>query len=136
MAQSCPLKTTLILRDLQSGVAGANGRVWTITADCRFTIARQFGLHAADPERRGELSPEQQARLGAAVGRLTGSAVPRQLGAPQTNARAISLSYGSIETVLTLPPGGGDFASLEPAAAADATALLALARVIDEVTRG
>jgi hypothetical protein len=138
MAQECPLSVPLTIKDTQSGFAGETGTVWTITPDCNYTVARQIGLQILGPDKQGRLSPEQQLRLKELLDRMPLAALPTQLGdAPQVNARRITLSYGQAETVLTLPPGGGDLGSLRAAARTDpAGALLELADQVKAMTAG
>jgi hypothetical protein len=51
--------------------------------------------------------------------------LPRQLGgAPQVNARRITLSYGGRQSVLNLPPAGGDASASRTAAGNDPTSLI------------
>jgi hypothetical protein len=138
MAQECPLSATLTVKDMQSGFAGETGTVWTIRPDCSFTVARQIGLKTLDPDRRGRLTQEQQAQLKELLDRLSQTGMPGQLGgAPQVNARRVTLSYGGKESALTLAPGGGDLGSLRAAAGNDpAGALLDLAQRIKDMTSG
>jgi hypothetical protein len=138
MAQECPLSAPLVLKDTQSGVAGETGRVWTIAPDCTFTIARQIGLQVLDPHHRGRLTPEQQARLKQLLDRMAATALPRQLGgAPQVNARRITLSYGGQQSVLNLPPGGGELSALRTAAGDEPTRrMLELADDLKAMTGG
>jgi hypothetical protein len=57
--------------------------------------------------------------------RMTATALPEQLGGgPQVNARRVTLSYGGKQSVLTLPPGGGDLGTLRAAAGDDSTRLM------------
>jgi hypothetical protein len=57
--------------------------------------------------------------------RMKATALPEQLGSgPQVNARRITLAYGGKESVLSLPPGGGDLGALRAAAGDDATRLM------------
>jgi hypothetical protein len=115
MAHECPLSTSLTMKDVQSGFAGETGTVWTIAPDCSFTIARQLGSKILASHKRGRLTPAQQTHLKEMVDRMSGTELSRQLGgAPQVNARRISLSYGGRETALTLAPGGGDVGGLRP----------------------
>jgi len=55
---------------------------------------------------------------------MTATALPDQLGGPQVNARRITLAYGGKQSVLTLPPGGGDLKSLRAAAGDESTRLM------------
>jgi hypothetical protein len=119
MAQECPLSAALVLKDTQGGFAGETGLVWTIATDGSYTIARQIGLKLFDPHKQGRLAPEQQARLKELLDRVTAAAPPEPLGGgPQVNARRITLSYGAKQSVLSMPPGGGDLGTL-PAHATD-----------------
>ena len=125
MAEECPLSAPLVLKDTQSGFAGETGNVWTIAPDCSFTVARQIGLNVLDPHKQGQLTPQQRTELKDMMARMTATALPEQLGAgPQVNARRITLSYGGKQSVLSLPPGGGDFGALRAAAADDPTRLM------------
>ena len=109
MAEECPLSAPLVLKDTQSSFAGETGNVWTIAPDCSFTVARQIGLNALEPYKQGQLTPQQRAQLKELMDRMTMTALPEQLGGgPQVNARRITLSYSGKESVLSLPPGGGD----------------------------
>ena len=124
MAEECPLSAPLVLKDLQSGVAGETGNVWTIAPDCSFTVARQIGLSVLQPHMQGQLTPQQRLQLKQMMDRMTATALPDQLGGPQVNARRITLAYGGKQSVLTLPPGGGDLKSLRAAAGDDSTRLM------------
>ena len=125
MAQECPLSAPLVLKDTQSGYAGETGNIWTIAPDCSFTIARQIGLKVLEPHKQGQLTPEQMARLKQLLDRMTATVLPEQLGGgPQVNARRITLAYGGRQSVLNLPPGGGDLGALRAAAADDSTRLM------------
>ena len=136
MAQECPLSAPLTVKDTQDGFAGETGTVWTVAPDCSYTVARQIGLKILEPERRGQLTPEQQAQLKELLDRVLSAGMPQRLGgAPQVNARRIAVSYGDKESVLSLVPGGGDPGALH-AAAGDhpAGALLELADQIKSMT--
>jgi len=125
MAEECPLSGPLVRKDLQSGFAGETGNVWTIAPDCSFTVARQIGLNVLDPYKRGQLTAQQQTELREMMGRVSATALPEQIGAaPQANARRITLSYGDRQSVLSLPPGGGDINTLRAAAGDDPTRLM------------
>ena len=106
MAQECPLSAPLTVTDTQAGFAGETGTVWTISPDCSFTVARQIGLKVLDPHKQGRLSAEQQAHLRDLMNRMAAAPLPKETGTPQVNARRITLSYGSQQSILSLPPGG------------------------------
>jgi hypothetical protein len=120
MAQECPLSAPLTVTDTQSGFAGETGTVWTISPDCSFAVARQVGLKVLDPHKQGRLTAEQQDHLKELLGRMAAAPLTKEAGgAPQVNARHITLSYGSQQSILTLPPGGGDLGALRAAAGDD-----------------
>jgi hypothetical protein len=111
MAQECPLSAPLTLKDLQSGVVGETGTVWTIAPDCSFTVARQVGRKVMEPHKSGRLTAAQQQELGQMMDRMPQvEAAPRPAAPPPVNARRLTLTYGSREAALTLPPGGADIA--------------------------
>jgi hypothetical protein len=125
MAEKCPLSAPLVLKDTQSGFAGETGYVWTIAPDCSFTVARQIGFNVLEPYKRGQLTPPQRDRLKVLLDRMTATGLPEQLGGrPQVNARRITLSYGAKQSVLSMPPGGGDLTALRAAADQDSTRLM------------
>ena len=124
MADECPLSAPLVLKDTQSGFAGETGNVWTIAPDCSFTVARQVGLNVLEPHKQGHLTAQQRTQLKEMLDRMTATALPEQLGSgPQVNARRITLAYGGKQSVLSLPPGGGDLGTLR-AAGDDSTRLM------------
>jgi hypothetical protein len=124
MAEECALSAPLVLKDTQSGFAGETGNVWTIAPDCSFTVARQVGLNVLQPHKHGQLTAQQRTQLKEFLDRMTATALPEQLGGPQVNARRITLDYGGKQSVLSLPPGGGDLSALRAAAGDDATRLM------------
>ena len=125
MGQECPLSAPLTIKDIQSGFAGETGTIWTIAADCSYTVARQIGLKTLDPHQQGRLTPQEQAQLKDLLGRVAAAGLPKQLGAAsQANARRVSLSYDGKDSTLTLAPGGGDLSAIPAAAANDAAAAL------------
>ncbi len=105
MAQACPLSAPLTVSDLQSGVAGETGTVWTIAPDCSFTVARRIGEKILPVHKQGRLTDEQQAALKATLDHMSAAALPPRLGGPHVNARRVIMSYGSRETVLTVASG-------------------------------
>lgn len=138
MAQECPLDAPLTVKDLQSGFAGETGTVWTIAPDCSFTVARQIGPKIGDPHRRGRLTGEQQVRLRDLLARAEAAKLPSNLGgAPQTNARRISLAYGAKVSVLNLAPGGGEAGARRAASNNEPAAqMLDLAAAVKDMTGG
>jgi hypothetical protein len=66
---------------------------------------------------RGQLTAQQRTQLKGMLDRMTATALPEQLGSsPQINARRITLAYGGKQSVLSMPPGGGDLGALHAAA--------------------
>jgi hypothetical protein len=125
LAEECPLSAPLVLKDTQSGFAGETGNVWTIAPDCSFTVARQIGLNVLEPYKQGQLTPEQRTHLKALMDRMTATVLPEELGGgPRVNARRVTLSYGGKQSVLNLPPGGGDLGTRRAAAGDEATRLM------------
>jgi hypothetical protein len=125
MAQECPLSMPLTIKEIQSGFAGETGTVWTIAADCSYTVARQIGLKTLDPHQQGRLTPQERVQLKELLGRVAAAGLPKQLGiATQVNARRVLLSYDGKDSTVTLAPGGGDFSATRAAAGNDAAAAL------------
>ncbi len=107
MVDETPLPAPLIVKDLQGGVVGQTGTVWTIAADGSFTVARQIGAKLAAPHKQGRLNREQRERLRSMMARPAMAALPPRLGdQPHANARQITVSCGAITAVLTLPAAG------------------------------
>jgi hypothetical protein len=125
MAEECPISAPLVLKDTQSGFAGETGNVWTIAPDCSFTVARQVGLNVLQPHKQGQLTAQQRTQLKEFLDRMTATVLPAQFGSgPQVNARRITLDYGGKQSVLSLPPGGGDLGALRATAGDDSTRLM------------
>jgi len=125
MAEECPLSAPLVLKDIQSGFAGETGNVWTIAPDCSFTVARQVGPNVFGPDKQGQLTAQQRTQLKELLDRMTATALPAQFGSgPQVNARRITLDYSGKQSVLSLPPGGGDLGALRATAGDDSTRLM------------
>ena len=125
MAEECALSAPLVLRDTQSGFAGETGNVWTIAPDCSFTVARQVGLNVLRPHKQGQLTAQQRTQLKEFLDRMTATVLPAQFGSgPQVNARRVTLDYGGKQSVLSLPPGGGDLGALRATAGDDSTRLM------------
>ena len=125
MAQETSLSAPLVVKDLQGGFAGETGRVWTISPDGGYTVARQIGLKVLEPDQQGRLTPEQWAQLKTLLDRMAVMALPPQLGGePQVNAHRITISYGGMQSVLNLPTGGSDRGASRSAAGDDPTRLM------------
>ena len=67
-AADCPARPPLgTPGDLQDGFAGTTGLIWTIKPDCSYEVARFRGNEVSPPYVRGQLTPEQQSQLAAAL---------------------------------------------------------------------
>jgi len=111
MAEECRLSAPVRLTATQDGIVGPTGTVWTIGADCNFAVARIVGFETLAPNRQGQLTPEQAARLEELLERVRQSAPPRQFAAAQeANPRRIALVFGAVESELILPPGAPETA--------------------------
>ena len=135
-AEDCSLTTPLMLADTQDGFAGQVGTVWTIEPDCSFTVARQLGPKVSDPYRQGRLTPEQQKRFGELLAQAAILNLPERLGnGPMVNARRIALSYEGKTSILFLPPGDEELATLSATLSDDAARhLAALAEGVNRMT--
>lgn len=106
MAQQCLPGAPLILKETQSGIAGETGTVWTVAADCDFTIARQIGPKVLEPHAHGQLTSEQQGRLTGILNQFASAQFGSEPASPPyVNPHRISVTYGGREETLTLPPG-------------------------------
>ncbi len=135
LAQECPLKSALTVKDTQDGFAGQTGTVWTIAPDCSFTVARQIGTKLTDPIKQGRLTRGQEAQLLEQLARTAPAEMPSQLSyGPPINARRITLSYAGKDSVLVLP--AGDDLNVLKSTAADSPArrLLELADSVKSLT--
>jgi hypothetical protein len=132
MAKECLLTAPLVVKDLQSGFVGQTGTVWTVGADCTYTVARQIGLNVFEPHRRGRLNAEQQQRLAALIARADLADPPKQLGgSPQPNMRQVTISYGKTSSALNLPSSGAEAWAVGDNPSV--TGILELTRAIDEI---
>ncbi|HEU0156780.1 MAG TPA: hypothetical protein VFQ82_11970 [Stellaceae bacterium] len=137
VAQECPLAAPLTVKDLQSGVVGDTGTVWTIEPDCSFSVARQIGPKVGAPQRRGKLTPEQQRHLHELMAKIEAAAPAAPGAPPQANARKVMFAYGDKTAVLHLAPGGGEPHALRAAAKGDhAARMLDLAAAVKAMTGG
>ena len=134
VAEDRLLTAPLTVKDLQGGVVGQTGVVWTVAPDCSFSIARQVGPHIAAPHKHGRLSPEQRQRLGALLARMPATALQGEIGGTaQPNARQIALSYGGSRAVLSLAPRGADPPQQRAAADEPSRLLLDLADALRDM---
>jgi hypothetical protein len=115
MSGDCTDNKVLTLKESQGGFAGTTGTVWTVHADCSFTVSRFVNVTVSEPHKRGNLTPEQQAALAKLLSEKAVSTLPAAMGnAPQVNAHQITLQHDGKTSVLTLGPGTTDTAAVEP----------------------
>src|SRR6266404_1765604 len=117
LAQECPLKSALTVKDTQDGFAG------------------QIGTKLTDPIKQGRLTRGQEAQLLEQLARTAPAEMPSQLSyGPPINARRITLSYAGKDSVLVLP--AGDDLNVLKSTAADRPArrLLELADSVKSLT--
>jgi hypothetical protein len=102
----CPAKPMLTVKDSQDGFAGTTGTVWTIKPDCSYEVARLRGTEVSPPHLKGQLTPEQQSQLAAALSSAAIETLPSRIGEPApVNSRQISVDYGGKTAVLNLGMG-------------------------------
>jgi hypothetical protein len=134
VAEDRVLTAPLTVSDLQGGVVGQTGVVWTIAPDHSFSIARQVGPHIAAPHKHGRLSAEQQQRLGALLARMPTATPQGEIGGTaQPNARQIAVAYGENRAVLSLAPRGAVTPPQRAAADAPSRLLLDLADALRDM---
>ncbi len=131
-AADCPVKPMLTVKDTQDGFAGTTGTIWTIKPDCSYDVARLRGGEVSPPHLKGQLTPEQQSQLAAALSAAAVETLPARIGEPApVNSRQISIEYGGKTAVLNL--GMGDPAL--PGASNDtARRVVEIGRVVKAVT--
>jgi len=107
-AADCVGNMPLTLTETQGGFAGTTGTIWTIQADCSFTIARVINASISEPHQRGQLNVDQQARLSRLLAEKPVESLPAELGSPApVNRHQIILKVSGKTSVLDLPPGPG-----------------------------
>ena len=105
-AADCPVKPMLTVKETQDGFAGTTGTIWTIKPDCSYDVARLRGGEVSPPHLKGQLTPEQQSQLAAALSAAAVETLPARIGEPApVNSRQISIEYGGKTAVLNLGMG-------------------------------
>jgi hypothetical protein len=132
LAADCPVKPMLTVKDTQDGFAGTTGTIWTIKSDCSYDVARLRGSEVSPPHLKGQLTPEQQSQLAAALSAAAVETLPARIGEPApVNSRQISIEYGGKTAVLNL--GMGDPA-LQGASNDAAHRVVEIGRIVKAVT--
>lgn len=127
---------SLTLKEVQGGVVGWTGSVWTIAPDCSFTVSRIFNTEQP-AHRRGQLTPEQQAFLSRILTEKLATSLPQRLGGPiEVNPHVISLTYGGRTSELNWPLGKSidSLKALEPSNAT--RRFLEIAEAVKQVAGG
>ena len=107
-AADCVGNMPLTMTETQTGFAGTTGTIWTIQADCSFTIARVVNASVSAPHQRGQLNVDQQARLSRLLAEKPVTSLPAELGSPApVNRHQIILNISGKTSVLNLPAGAG-----------------------------
>jgi len=96
----------LTVKDSQDGFAGPTGTIWTVKPDCSFEVARFRGSEVSPPHLRGQLTPDQQSQLAAALSTTAIGTLPDQIGEPApVNSHKISIEHDGKTAVLNLGMG-------------------------------
>jgi hypothetical protein len=99
------LRTTLEVRDAQSGFAGWSGTVTRIEPDGTFTVSRFLNDRIEEPHRQGRLDKDARSDLADALSQYDFLALPEELGqSPPINPRTITVSVGDRTSTLFLEP--------------------------------
>jgi len=115
----CSGNAMLTLRESQGGFVGKTGTVWTINSDCSFTVSRFVNDQTSEPQKRGQLTPEQISSLSRLLSDPSVAQMPAQIGDPApVNPREITLTRDSKTSVLNLALGATDATILNTAGAA------------------
>jgi hypothetical protein len=131
-AADCPLKPMLIVKDTQDGFAGTTGTIWTIKPDCSYDVARVRAGEVSPPHLKGQLTPEQQSQIAAALSAAAVETLPARIGDPApVNARQITVEYGGKTAVLNLGMGG---AAVQGASSDADRRVIELGRIVKAVT--
>ena len=136
-AADCVGNMPLTVTETQGGFAGTTGTVWTIQADCSFTIARFINASVSEPHQRGQLNADQQARLSRLLAEKGAANLPAKVGPPpQVNPHQIILNFNGKASVLDLSPGPGGIASVKAGADDAAKRLVDIYEGVKDVTAG
>ena len=132
LAANCPVKPMLIVKDTQDGFAGTTGTIWTIKPDCSYDVARVRAGEVSPPHLKGQLTPEQQSKLAAALSAAAVETLPARIGEPApVNAREITIEYGGKTAVLNLGMGG---TNVQGASSDIAGHVVELGRIVKAIT--
>ena len=132
LAADCSVKPMLTVKDTQDGFAGTTGTIWTIKPDCSYDVARVRAGEVSPPHLKGQLTPEQQSQLTAALSAAAVETLPARIGEPApVNARQITIEYGGKTAVLNLGMGG----AAPPGVSNDAASrVVEIGRIVKTVT--
>jgi hypothetical protein len=139
MAQDGHLRDQLQVRDGQHGVVGETGTLWVVEPSGAFRIARFVNSKVGPTERAGSLTPEQIELVAQSLARQRFSDLPQRIGeSAPSNARVISVVFGTDSATLVLPPGAPvelqHLVAQQADAAGPGAKLLAVVATVLEVT--
>ena len=140
LASDGQLQQTLVLEDVQGGVAGFTGTAWLIEPSGQWRVVPFHNIPLTSPRRQGKLAEAQLAALANQLATQDFLTLPRQLGGtPPVNPRQLTIRFGDKATTLVLSP----LADLSEAApppkdpqAAEWARFVALVLVIEHWTMG
>jgi hypothetical protein len=105
-AADCPATMPLTLKEAQGGFVGMTGTIWSIRPDCTYSVSRFVNDRVEEPHLKGQLTPEQKAKLEAVLSEKAVAGLPAQVGElAKVNPHRISLDYDGKTSTLNLPPG-------------------------------
>ena len=100
-------RTTITLRDSQTGFAGNSGRLWTISPDGSWQHRRFVNRELRPVDQKGKLSPAQIRQVAEALAAADMLRLPQTMGRPPSvNPHRFSLRFGQ-RTVSYVTRGGG-----------------------------
>ena len=98
------LKAVLTVKDVQGGVAGFTGQLYTIQPNGDWTVQGVIGPKVSPPSRKGNLSKEQLADLAQSLADEDFNGLPRQIGGPpRVNPHLYTVAFGERTVLLILP---------------------------------
>jgi hypothetical protein len=134
------LHQTLVLEDVQAGVAGFTGTAWIIEPSGQWRVVPFHNRPLDQPRRQGQLTGAQLAALAHHLAAQELLTLPRQLGGPPpANPRQVTIRFGDTATTMVGHPLA-DLSRVVPAPqdhqAAAWARFVALVLVIQHWTKG
>ena len=132
------LKAVLTVKDVQGGVAGFTGQLYTIQPNGDWTVQEVIGPKVSPPSRKGNLAKEQLAGLAQSLADEDFNGLPRQIGGPpKVNPHLYTVAFGErtvlliLTTATPLPKPGDGKEKPDPA-----SRLGNVIRTVEKLTRG